>query len=155
MAGPGTRRDSRETAVQFLFVRDMHGGAVDGDANMVLDLREVKFSKKVVQFAKDLIEGVIRNQDELDNAIRTQAINFTFERLATVDRNILRVAVYEMLHSPETPPVVAINEAIEIAKKLGAEDSGKFVNGILDGIRKQLTRPARESAPRNADAPRD
>lgn len=155
MAGPGTRRDSRETAVQFLFVRDMHGGAVEGDASMVLALREVKFSKKVVQFAKDLIEGVIRNQDELDNAIRTQAINFKFERLAAVDRNILRVAVYEMLHNPETPPAVAINEAIEIAKKLGAEDSGKFVNGILDGIRKQLALPAHESNRKNTAAPQD
>jgi transcription antitermination factor NusB len=72
--------------------------------------------------------------------------NFGIARLAAVDRNILRLAIYEMFHCMETPPVVAINEAIEIARKFGGEDSSRFVNGVLDKIKGELTRPLREAA---------
>jgi N utilization substance protein B len=68
------------------------------------------------------------------------------ERLTTVDRNILRVAVFEMFHATEVPPIVAINEAIEIAKRLGGPDSGRFVNGVLDRLKEEVTRPLREPA---------
>jgi N utilization substance protein B len=82
---------------------------------------------------------------ELDDRIRKYAQNFLLERLNVVDRNILRLAIFEMFHNLEVPPIVAINEAIEIAKRLGGQDSGKFVNGVLDKVKLELTRPLREA----------
>jgi N utilization substance protein B len=79
----------------------------------------------------------MRHRESVDEAIQKNAINFEFHRLSAVDRNVLRVAAYEILHCPDVPPAVAINEAIEIAKKFSTGDSGKFVNGVLDNIRKQ------------------
>jgi N utilization substance protein B len=81
---------------------------------------------------------------EIDDRIRRYSENFDFNRIAAVDRNILRLAIYEMLFRDDIPPVVSINEAIELAKTFGGTESGRFVNGILDRVRKELTRPARE-----------
>ncbi len=92
------------------------------------------------------MRGAIEKLPEVDAKIRTLADNWDFERLAAVDRNILRLAVYEMLFRPEIPPVVSINEAIEIAKKFSTTESGKFVNGLLDRVKKELLRPARQPA---------
>ena len=78
---------------------------------------------------------------------RQNAQNYELSRISVVDRNVLRIAIYEMFHCPETPPVVAINEAIEIAKKYSTEESGRFVNGVLDQIRATLNRPARTAVP--------
>jgi N utilization substance protein B len=81
------------------------------------------------------------------------AENWELERIAIVDRNILRMAIYEMMFRDEIPPVVSINEAVDVAKKFSTRDSGKFVNGILDRIRKELPRPARTAAPPAGAAP--
>lgn len=95
------------------------------------------------RFCEELLEGVESRREEVDALIRSHTRNYEFSRISAVDRNILRVAIAEMLACPGIPPVVSINEAIEIAKKYSTEDSGKFVNGILDKIRGELSRPAR------------
>jgi len=100
----------------------------------------------VCDFAEDLLRGVIGNLPEIDAKIRGLADNWDFERLAVVDRNILRLAIYEMFYRPEIPPVVSINEAIEIAKKFSTAESGAFVNGLLDKVKKDVLRPARQAS---------
>ncbi len=97
-------------------------------------------------FANDLLRGTLEKKAEIDAKIASLADNWDFERLAVVDRNILRLALYEMLFRTEIPPVVSINEAIEIAKKFSTAESGKFVNGLLDRVKKELLRPARQAA---------
>jgi N utilization substance protein B len=94
-------------------------------------------------FAEPLIRGTIENQVRIDELIRQHARNWELHRIAVVDRNIMRLAIYEMLCREDIPPVVSINEAVDIAKKFSTHDSGKFVNGILDKIRAEILRPAR------------
>jgi len=94
-------------------------------------------------FADPLIRGTLEHRDEADACIKKHAQNWDLHRIAAVDRNILRLAIYEMLHRDDIPPVVSINEAVDIAKKFSTEDSGKFVNGILDKVKGELMRPAR------------
>ena len=86
---------------------------------------------------------MLEHRDAIDEHIKLHAKNWDFHRIAAVDRNIMRLAIFEMLHREDIPPVVSINEAVDIAKKFSTEDSGKFVNGILDKVRSQLMRPAR------------
>ena len=93
---------------------------------------------EVESFARDLFQNVVNNVDRLDQLVREHAENWRLERMAAVDRNILRVALCELLYHPETPPNAAINEALEIARRFSGEDSVKFVNGVLDAIRKSL-----------------
>jgi len=93
-------------------------------------------------FARDLFEGAVVDIDQLDRLVREHADNWRLERMAAVDRNILRVALYELLHYPETPAAAVINEALEIARRFSGAGSVEFVNGVLDGIRKEL--PPRE-----------
>ena len=138
------RREGREAAVQYLYQQDIHG---DHTTDLRADFwafREAKTS--VREYAENLIAGVNTNLAGVDARIVKYVENFGIERLAAVDRNILRLAIYEMFHCMETPPVVAINEAIEIARKFGGEDSSRFVNGVLDKIKGELTRPLREAA---------
>ena len=89
-------------------------------------------------FARSLFEGAVANIDQLDGVVRAHAENWRLERMAAVDRNILRVALFELLHQPKTPPAAVINEALEIARRFSTGDSVEFVNGVLDGIRKKL-----------------
>jgi N utilization substance protein B len=91
-------------------------------------------------FAERLVLGVTAERRALDRAITVSATNWRIERMAVVDRNVLRMAVFELLHEPPTPPPVVIDEAIEVAKKFGSEDSGAFINGILDDVRRRLDR---------------
>ncbi len=93
---------------------------------------------EVEAYARDLFEGAVNDLDRLDGLVRERAENWRLERMAAVDRNILRVALCELLHHPETPPVAVINEALEIARRFSGEGSVEFVNGVLDGIRKKL-----------------
>ena len=95
------------------------------------------------KFAEPLIRGVLEHRAELDEIIRKYAENWELHRIANVDRNILRLAIFEMQHREDIPPVVSINEAVEIAKKFSTQDSGRFVNGILDKVKGELMRPAR------------
>jgi len=147
----GLRRDGREAAIQFLYQFDAHK-PVDLEQALTGFWKQTEQPQNVRDFADELLRGAIANLPEVDAKIRTLADNWDFERLAVVDRNILRLAIYEMLFRPEIPPVVSINEAIEIAKKFSTAESGKFVNGLLDRVKKDLLRPARQAAG-HGDAP--
>lgn len=144
----GSRREGREAAVQFLYQRDLNAGA---NAETITEFWELRpANKQVREFGLNLAQGVLEKQEAIDEKIRQVASNYDLHRIAAVDRNILRIAIYEMLFCPDVPPVVSINEAIEIAKRFGSEDSGRFVNGILDRVRGELPRPSR--AGKNAPA---
>jgi N utilization substance protein B len=162
----GRRREARERAVQFLFQYDLnppenldqaleqfwesqreaaladeHAPAHWGEPVALPPPTAEEIEER--QFAEPLIRGVIEHRDEIDALIKKYLQNWDFNRLAVVDRNVMRLAVYEMLHREDIPPVVSINEAVDIAKKYSTADSGKFVNGVLDRIRAELMRPAR------------
>jgi len=92
--------------------------------------------EEVRQFASDLINGTLENLERIDNIIREHATNWKLDRIALVDKNILRLAIHELLYRDDIPPAVTINEAVEIAKKFSTPRSGKFVNGILDKVKK-------------------
>ena len=102
-----------------------------------------KADAEVRGFATVLISGTTEKQDRLDKVISQYADNWEISRMATVDRNILRLAVYELLYVEEIPPKVSINEAVDLAKKFGDVESGRFVNGILDQISKVETTPTK------------
>jgi N utilization substance protein B len=162
----GKRREARERAVQFLFQHDLNppddldgalqqfwasqqaaviaaekGGATWGQLTECPPPTAAEAELRL--FAEPLIRGTLQHRDALDAKIQEHAQNWGLHRIATVDRNILRLAIYEMLHRDDIPPVVSINEAVDIAKKFSTDDSGKFVNGILDKIKGELMRPAR------------
>jgi N utilization substance protein B len=103
---------------------------------------ERKAGREVESFARGLFQGAVNDIDRLDHLLREHAKNWRLERMAAVDRSILRVAIYELVNCPETPPHAVINEALEIARRFSGEGSVEFVNGILDSILKTL--PARE-----------
>jgi N utilization substance protein B len=138
-----SRRKSREYAMQMLYQWEM-GKHKPTQVSATFFL-EKKVEPEVEGFARELFEGAVASREELDRLVREHAENWRLERLAAVDRSILRLALYELLHHPETPPVAVINEALEIARRFSGEDSVEFVNGVLDGIRKTL--PARPSKP--------
>ncbi len=135
----GTRRKAREAALQFLFQDDFieKGSPEQPDE---LDERFAAFSllyqvnKKARPYARDLLLGVFAKIEQIDAAIGEHATNWRLERIAATDRNLLRVAIYELMFAEDVPPQVAINEAVEIAKRFGSEDSPAFINGVLDAV---------------------
>lgn len=125
-----TRRKSREAAVVLLYQSDLLGK----DSEEVLK-KEIDFGKKIDEFALELVIGVNKNRKAIDKEIVGVVENWTIERIAIIDRNILRVAIYEMLFEKDIPLKVSVDEAIEIAKSLGQkDDTPKFINGILGKI---------------------
>ena len=161
----GQRREARERALQFLFQYDLNppenldqaldhfwetqrlaAAGVDDKATWGEKIEvpaPTTDEASVRLFADPLIRGTIENRNRVDDEIKKYAKNWDLHRMATVDRNVLRLAVYEMLFREDIPPVVSINEAVDVAKKFSTHDSGKFVNGILDRIKAELMRPGR------------
>jgi transcription antitermination protein NusB len=148
------RRQGREAAIQFLFQLDLNSTppaeAKEGFWILHEGQKNVALGARARLFAQDLIEGVNANREDIDRRITAFAQNYGIERLAVVDRNILRLAIFELLHKHDLAPGIVINEAIEIAKKYGGEKSGKFINGILDRIRIDIgrTRPTPKPTPK-------
>ena len=132
----GSRRKSRELALQALFDMDMSQN--NSEERIELFCRNFTPSNKVLPFFQGLILGVKKNKNEIDSLIEKFSSNCKISRISCVDRNVMRIAVYEMLYCEDIPSKVSINEAIEIGKKYGAEDSGSFINGILDSVRIML-----------------
>src|SRR5213596_2271939 len=137
----GKRRRAREAAIQYRFWRDLQRG--EGPEKIDEFWEFCPATQRVREFAQPLIEGMVEHLPEIDERICRYCENYEFRRISAVDRNVLRLAIYEMLHRDDIPPVVSINEAVDIAKKFSTQDSGKFVNGILDKIKGGLLRPAR------------
>lgn len=136
-ARPSIRRQGREAALQFLFSHDLNP-ALDPDGPEAVDFWNLRHAKQPVRdFATELLRGLMPRLPEIDEHISGAIENYSFARLAVVDRNLLRLAVYEMLHRHDIPAPVSINEAIEISKDFGTDDSPKFINGVLDRIRKE------------------
>ena len=132
-----TRRQGREAALQVLYLQDVSRGALESVPEAVWS--EKPLGEKTRDFAGRLAEGVLAHQKDIDDLIKKYAENWEMSRMAAIDRGILRMAAYELLHETETPINVIINEALEIAKKYSTSESSKFVNGILDKIK--LERP--------------
>lgn len=162
----GQRREAREKAVQFLFQHDLNppenlNAAMhqfwdsQRHASVVAEKGPSTWGEEqelppptteevmLREFAEPLIRGTIENRDKIDEFIKKYTKNWDLSRMAVVDRNVLRLAIYEMLYRDDIPPVVSINEAVDIAKRFSTNDSGKFVNGILDKVKGDLMRPAR------------
>jgi transcription antitermination protein NusB len=133
----GNRRKSRELAMQALFYMDMN---TNGSEEMLLERFCANFalSKKARPFFIALVNGVLQTKSELDSIIENYSDHWKIGRMACVDRNIIRIAVYELLYCRDIPSKVSINEAVDIGKKFGTEESGAFINGILDSIRMAL-----------------
>ena len=129
----GKRRHSRELAMQALFYMDMVGDI--SKPRLELFNRNLEPDESAGPFFEELVLGVINNMIELDSVIERFSNNWKINRMACVDRNIIRIAVYEMLYIKEIPSKVSINEAIDIGKLFGTNESGAFINGILDSIR--------------------
>ena len=165
----GLRHDAREWALQFLFQSEFNQDAsLDKAVRLFWQFQDewaaaspseaaasakdpadnahaAKGRAKARRFAEELARGVIAHHKEIDPLIEKYAANWEIDRMGIVDRNVMRIAVYEMLHRDDIPPVVSINEAVDLAKAFSSVESGKFVNGILDRVRMGLDRPARDA----------
>lgn len=129
-----SRRVARETALQVLFQLDVTGET--GSLDQVIEhwAKEFAVSEKSMKFTRELVEGTLNQKQAIDDMISSTAHEWALDRMNGVDRNLMRLAIYEMLYCPDTPQRVSLNEAIEIAKKFGSEESAKFINGILDKL---------------------
>jgi transcription antitermination protein NusB len=135
------RTKARERAVQALYQIDV--SATDLDEALTRFWRSFEpVEREVMDLAETLVRGVARHRREIDDRIEGVSTNWRLDRMARVDRNVLRLAVHELLHRPEVPVKVVINEAIELGKKFGSESSGAFINGVLDRVASALP-PAR------------
>jgi transcription antitermination protein NusB len=142
----GKRREGREVTLQLLFHWDLNAQQPLDAADFELFWAFRPAVPGVQTFATNLLKGIVCNQVTIDEKISKYTANYELRRISAVDRNILRIAVYEMLYAEDVPPIVAINEAIDIAKKYGTEESGKFVNGVLDRVKLDLSRPLRTAS---------
>ena len=131
----GARRKARELALQMLYQHDVSGNPPDSIISTFDDLQKSKPNTR--EFAIRVFKGTVEHMEKIDDMIQQQAENWRMSRMAVVDRNIIRMSVYEFLHEDDTPKLVIIDEAIEIAKRFGTQKSSQFINGILDGILKK------------------
>ena len=140
------RRESRAAALQYLYA-----WGANPPASMTDDLRlffeHLEKPRDYYSFGEELIHGAIEHMAEIDGHIRTLAHNWEFDRIARIDLAILRLAIYEMIYRKDIPPVVSINEAIDLSKQFSSADSKRFINGILDRMKERTGRDARKAAP--------
>jgi len=134
----GNRHRARECALQLLYQLEFDGS--DCESEMKLYWQAQRVADDLRRFADLVVRGVLERRAEIDELISGTSENWAIERMSAVDRNILRLAVYELLFIPDVPRNVTLNEAVELGKKYGTEDSGAFVNGILDRIAKTRVR---------------
>ena len=139
------RRDNRVAAMQFLYQWSINT-TTDLPGALALFFKEMPQERDYYAFAEELIHGTIAHVAEVDAAIRRFLRNWDFQRIAKIDLAILRLAVYEMLKRNDIPPIVSINEAIDLSKEFSIPDSKRFINGILDQFKLTLDRPLRTSS---------
>jgi N utilization substance protein B len=147
----GNRRRAREMAVKVLYQADM----VQCSMAEALSLYCMHFevSERIRDFAVELVRGVEGHLPTIDTLIRRFSEHWRLERMPVVDRNIIRLGVFELLHRPDIPAKVSINEAVDLGKKFGTEESGAFINGILDRIRRHLEKVNEDKPHVEVDAP--
>ncbi len=133
-----SRSRCREWALQFLYQAEFSGGRRPEDIHRFW--QHFQKTETVPSYLRELVEGVASHQEELDALIARYSEHWRLERMTVVDRNLLRLAIFELLYQPQVPPKVVINEAVEMAKRYGSEASGAFVNGLLDRIRAAVGR---------------
>ena len=153
----GSRRKARECALQMLFAADVaEMPATDVVRSYWAELGEADLDESAREFATRLAAGTLQNLELLDDRIRSRAEHWRIARMAVVDRNILRLAVYEFLYEP-TPRTVAINEALEIARRFSTYEATQFINGILDAIKRDLDeqQPQKNVQPEAEDSETD
>ena len=143
------RTKARELALQAIYQFDLRGDEVRADVDDLL--ARATEDAEILDFARTLFEGAWLKRSDIDKAIEAAARNWEMRRMAAIDRNILRLATYELLYQPEIPPLVTINEAIDLAKKYSTKKSGHFVNGILDHIRTTVAPEAKRGAARGSE----
>ena len=138
------RRDCREWAVQLLLQLDLNPAS---NLSSVFDSfwQSREANTRARTFTEEIVSGVREHLTELDERISELAEHWDLKRMGVLDRNVIRMAVYEMLYRNDIPPVVSINEAVDIAKYFSSRESGRFVNGILDRVCQELKRPARKA----------
>lgn len=139
------RRANRVAAMQYLYSWET-AQPKDVNASVAEFFSELEQSRDYYAFAEELVHGALQHIAESDEIIRDCARNWAFDRIAKVDLAILRLAIFELLHRRDIPPIVSINEAIELSKLFSTAESKRFVNGILDRIKERLNRPLREAA---------
>jgi len=132
----GKRRSSRELALKFLYQFELNGGDLDEQIKLFFERNSSREDVKI--FMKDLVVSLLDKVKEIDEIIQKFSDHWVLDRMAVIDRNILRMGTCELLFGFSTPPKVVINEAIDIAKKYGNEDSPEFINGILDKVYKEI-----------------
>lgn len=132
----GSRRRARELAIQVLFHMEYNPGDPGECFDRVCECFEPP--REVRAYAREVVLGVWEKKEELDQRMRRSSKNWRVERMSRVDRNILRLAIYEVLYRKDVPPKVSIDEAVELGKRYGTEESGAFINGILDHIYNEL-----------------
>jgi transcription antitermination protein NusB len=128
----GLRRQSRIIALQALY--EIDSSSHNADTVISSAKKESGLSDEALSFTKELVSGVIENRESIDKAIHKYAPLFPIEQIAAVDRNILRIAIFEILFNNKTPVKVAVNEAVELAKGFGGDNSPKFINGVLGSV---------------------
>ena len=132
----GNRRFSRELVIQFLYLTEMNEGDVASQLKAFWE--DNACDGEVQSFAEDILNDIFEHKKEIDARLEKYSDNWTLSRMTVIDRNLLRLAASELMYSKTVPPKVAIDEAVEIAKKYGSEDSPNFINGILDRILKEI-----------------
>jgi N utilization substance protein B len=132
------RRRAREAALQMLYQWEIGGEDLDAVFETFPRMRPAGLDPGHGELARALVAGTAERIGEIDRLVDAHTQNWRLERLAVIDRLVLRLAVYELLARPDTPPVVVINEAIELARSFSGEPAAKFVNGVLDAIRREL-----------------
>ena len=130
----GKRSRAREAALKILYQLDVTKDPAE--QGMKLFFRHHRIPAESQPFVAALVRGAVQHRSKIDDLLSKHTTNWSVNRMSIIDRNVLRLAVYELLFEEQTPPKVVINEAVELAKKFGAHDSGKFVNGVLDSIHK-------------------
>lgn len=147
----GKRRAGRELALKLLFQVDVGGGTPEEVLDLSLDPE--RFAPETIDFARQLVQQALAHLPEIDRMISRYAKDWSLERMANVDRNILRLAVMEILFMPEIPPSVSADEAVELAKKYSTAESGRFVNGILGNLIRHLEEERHRSCPSDTSSP--
>ncbi len=148
------RHLNRTVAVQYIYMRDMNpDGSFESTLNDFLLKNEEEFGLRsgYFAFARELVVGAFSNAEAVDSTIEENAKNWTLDRIAKVELAILRLAVFELLFRDDIPPVVTINEAINLTKEFSSEESKRFVNGLLDNVSLKLNRPLRTVAKKDAE----